>query len=192
MFADNTLTPKEAIRLCALGTLAQADQPMRYSVLANAIRHFTSRITGPSLDIMGTSIELLKYEGLVDPIDGDGMEDDAQLVLTDKGRAALQTLMTSRLRFQSGEVNKLIATLKLRFLHMLDNADQIRQVDLMIEGADNEIARLDDLRATHADAPGHLGEWLDHDIHQLEKPLAAGSASAFASPAPCRQTRVSL
>lgn len=171
MFADNTLTPKEAIRLCALGTLAQADAPMRYSELANAIRHFTSRITGPSLDIMGTSIELLKYEGLVDPIDGEGMEDDAQLALTDNGRAALIALMTSRIRFQGGEVNKLIATLKLRFLHMLENAEQIRQVDLMIEGTDTEVARLDDLRASHADAPGHLGECLDHDIAQLENHL---------------------
>lgn len=171
MFADNSLTPKEAIRLCALGTLAQADEPMRYSALANAIRHFTSRITGPSLDIMGTSIELLKYEGLVAPIDGADMEDDAELMLTDQGVNALTALMTSRIRFQGGEVNKLIATLKLRFLHMLDADDQVRQIDMMIEGTDTEIARLDDLRATHADAPGHLGEWLDHDIHQLENHL---------------------
>ena len=171
MFADNTLTPKEAIRLCALGTLAQSDAPMRYSELANAIRHFTSRITGPSLDIMGTSIELLKYEGLVAPIDGAAMEDDAQLALSDEGRAELNTLMTSRIRTQGGEVNKLIATLKLRFLHMLEQPEQIRQIDLMIEGTDTEIARLDDLRASHADAPGHLGEWLDHDVAQLENHL---------------------
>ena len=144
---------------------------MRYSELANAIRHFTSRITGPSLDIMGTSIELLKYEGLVTPIDGEGMEDDAQLALSDKGLTALSALMTSRLRFQGGEVNKLIATLKLRFLHTLEQSEQVRQIDLMIEGTDTEIARLDDLRSTHEDAPGHLGEWLDHDIHQLENHL---------------------
>lgn len=171
MFADNTLTPKEAIRLCALGTLAQAGEPMRYSELANAIRHFTSRITGPSLDIMGTSIELLKYEGLVTPIDGEGMEDDAVLALSDKGSAALTALMTSRIRFQGGEVNKLIATLKLRFLHILGGIEQVRQIDLMIEGTDTEIARLDDLRATHAGSPGYLSEWLDHDIRQLENHL---------------------
>jgi hypothetical protein len=171
MFADNTLTPKEAIRLCALGTLAQADAPMRYSALANAIRHFTSRITGPSLDIMGTSIELLKYEGLVAPIDGDGMEDDAPLALTDLGRSELTTLMTSRIRSQGGEVNKLIATLKLRFLHLIESTEQIRQIDLMIEAADTEIARIDDLRDSHANAPGYLSDWLDHDIRQLENHL---------------------
>ncbi|MBT5428342.1 MAG: hypothetical protein HOK89_00350, partial [Rhodospirillaceae bacterium] len=33
MFADNTLTPKEAVRLCALGTLALG--PTRYGALAN-------------------------------------------------------------------------------------------------------------------------------------------------------------
>ena len=171
MFADNTLTPKEAIRLCALGTLAQADAPMRYSELANAVRHFTSRITGPSLDIMGTSIELLKYEGLVEPVEGLGMEDDAVLALTDAGMVELKTLMTSRIRAQGGEVNKLITTLKLRFLHILDLAEQARQADLLIEGVDTELARLDDLRQSHANDAGHLTAWLDHDIAQLENHL---------------------
>jgi hypothetical protein len=120
---------------------------------------------------MGTSIELLKYEGLVAPIDGDGMEDDAPLALTDLGRNELTTLMTSRIRSQGGEVNKLIATLKLRFLHLIESAEQIRQIDLMIEAADTEIARIDDLRDSHANAPGYLSDWLDHDIRQLENHL---------------------
>ena len=76
MFSDNTLTPKEAIRLCALGTLAQGHS--RYSALANTVRHFVGHVLGPSLDLMGTSIELLKYEGLVEAVDGVGMEDDAK------------------------------------------------------------------------------------------------------------------
>lgn len=168
MFADNTLTPKEAIRLCALGTLAQAGAPMRYSALAQAVRHFTSRITGPSLDIMGTSIELLKYEGLVEPIDGEGMEDDALLAVTDDGMSELQTLMTSRIRAQGGEVSKLILTLKLRFLHLLEREEQLRQIDLMIESTETEIARLEDLRQSFDATPGHLTDWLDHDINQLE------------------------
>lgn len=171
MFADNTLTPKEAIRLCALGTLALAEAPLRYSELANAIRHFTSRITGPSLDIMGTSIELLKFEGLVEPIDGVGMEDDATLRLTDKGHGELKNLMTSRIRSAGGEVNKLITTLKLRFLHLLDVGDQCEQADLLIENCETELARLDDLRVHHGKDPGYLTAWLDHDIQQLEAHL---------------------
>lgn len=171
MFADNTLTPKEAIRLCALGTLALAQNPLRYSELASAIRHFTSRITGPSLDIMGTSIELLKFEGLVEPIEGIGMEDDATLRLTPKGTDELNTLMTSRIRSAGGEVNKLITTLKLRFLHLLDVDAQCEQADLLIENCETELARLDDLHAHHANDPGFLSDWLGHDIEQLEKHL---------------------
>ena len=82
MYADNTLTPKEAVRLCALGTLASG--PVRYSALATSIRHFISHITGPSLEVMGTSLELLKYEGLVTAVDGGGMEDDALLGIPDE------------------------------------------------------------------------------------------------------------
>ena len=66
MFRDNSLIPAEAIRLAALGLLAEAER--RYGDLAGEIRHFTSRIVGPSLDLMGTSVELLRYEGLIEAV----------------------------------------------------------------------------------------------------------------------------
>jgi DNA-binding PadR family transcriptional regulator len=169
MFSDNTLTPREAIRLCALGTLAT--QPMRYGALAHAIRHFVSRILGPSLDLMGTSIELLKLEGLVRAVDGVGMEDDAALEVTDAGRRELRALLTANVRAAATELNKLIIALKFRFLHLLDAADQDAQAGLLVDVCANELARLDDLRQHHADDPGYLIEWLDHDISQLEARL---------------------
>src|SRR5216684_2943531 len=60
MFRDNSLIPAEAIRLAALGILAEA--PRRYGDLAAEIRHFTSHVVGPSLDLMGTSLELLRAQ----------------------------------------------------------------------------------------------------------------------------------
>ncbi len=81
MYRDNTLIPTEAIRLAALGILEAG--PRRYAELAREVRDFASRFTGPSLDLMGSSLELLRYEGLVDPVDGVGMEDNALLALTD-------------------------------------------------------------------------------------------------------------
>lgn len=169
MFSDNTLTPKEAIRLCALGTVAE--KPTRYSALAVSIRHFVSRVLGPSLDLMGTSIELLKFEGLVEPVEGEGMEDDALLQITDKGRSELRDLMTTNMRAAATELNKLIIALKFRFLHLLTSDEQATQADLMCEVCENELARLDDLRAHHAEDSGHLVEWLDHDISLLETRL---------------------
>ena len=94
MFADNTLTPKEATRLCALGILGLG--PMTYSTLAMTIRHFISRVIGPTPEIMGHSIELLKYEGLVEAVEGSG--DEALLRITDDGRGEMQTLLTANLR----------------------------------------------------------------------------------------------
>lgn len=171
MFSDNTLTPKEAIRLCALGTLAQKGS-VRYSALANAIRHFVDRVMGPSLDVMGTSIELLRYEGLVEAVDGIGMEDDADLALTEAGRSEMRALLTANLRPAGTELNKLVIALKFRFLHLLDRDDQVAQTDLLTEVCAQELARLDDLRQHHADDPGHLVVWLDHDIQLLESRLA--------------------
>lgn len=170
MFADNTLTPREAIRLCALGTLAAG--AMRYSALANAVRHFVSRILGPSLDLMGTSIELLRLEGLVRAIDGAGMEDDARLEITDAGRRDLKALLTANIRPASTDLNKLIVALKFRFLHHLDEPERRAQLDLLVESCEKELARLEDLRAHHAGDPGALAAWLDHDIAAIERRIA--------------------
>ncbi|MBT3237994.1 MAG: hypothetical protein HOL37_06960 [Rhodospirillaceae bacterium] len=169
MFADNTLTPKEAVRLCALGTMAL--RPMTYAGLANSIRHFISRITGPSLDVMGVSIELLIYEGLIEAVNGEGMSDDAELVITDKGRAELTSLLKANVRPAATEISKLVVALKFRFLHLLESADRIDQAELLIEMTENELARLDDLCAHHTNNEGYLVVWLQHDIELLESRL---------------------
>lgn len=171
MYADNTLTPKEAIRLSALGTLAQHGA-LRYSTLARQTRHFIDRMLGPSLDLMGTSIELLKYEGLVRPVAGQGMEDDALLEITANGRRELDTLLTARLRAGASELNKLLMALKFRFLHLLDGNAQRTQIEMLAETCESELARLIDLRGHHAGDKGQLVRWLDHDIDQLEARIA--------------------
>ena len=76
MYTDNTLTPKEAVRLCALGTLFK--EPTRYSALASGVRYFVSHVIGPSLEVMGQSIELLRYEGLVEASPAVNNDDDNQ------------------------------------------------------------------------------------------------------------------
>ena len=139
MYPDNTLTPKEAIRLCALGTLALG--PSHYSALAGAVRHFVGRVLGPSLDLMGTSIELLKYEGLVEAMGGDGMADDAELIITDAGRDELHVLLTANLRTSASELNDLLTALKFRFLHLLNRDDQQAQADMLVDICDGELAR---------------------------------------------------
>lgn len=165
MFSDNTLTPKEAIRLCALGTLAL--KPLRYGELARAIRTFVSHIQGPTLEMMGSSIELLKFEGLVEPVDGVGMEDDATLRITDQGDAELKVLLSANIRATATELNKLVIALKFRFLHLLPATKRIAQIDLLIDVFESEHARLSALHASHDDDTGYLADWLDHDIGVL-------------------------
>ncbi|MGY8993480.1 MAG: hypothetical protein ACKVK8_04945 [Rhodospirillales bacterium] len=170
MYSDNTLTPKEAIRLCALGTLGI--ESMRYSVLATSVRHFISRILGPSLDLLTPSIELLKYEGLVKPVEGKGIGDDASLSITDKGRDELHNLLTAEMRSGASELNKLIVALKFRFMHFLDAANRRHQADLLIDVCEEEIDRLVDLKETAADDEGFLSEWLDQDISEMKSRLS--------------------
>jgi DNA-binding PadR family transcriptional regulator len=167
MYADNTLTPKEAVRLCALGSLAI--QPMRYGDLAIAIRHFISRVIGPTPEIMGHSLELLKYEGLVEPVDGSG--DAALLRITEDGLAEMRALLTANVRPAVTELNTLITALKFRFLHLLAADDRQAQAELLHAAVERELARLQDLRAHPSGDMGFLPEWLDHHIAALQQRL---------------------
>jgi DNA-binding PadR family transcriptional regulator len=168
MLRDNSLIPIEAVRLCALGRLLQGDLP--YAQLAGEVRHFTSRLVGPSLDLLGTSIELLRLEGLVEAVEGKGMEDNALLRITSAGREAFRALMRARVRAPGGDVGKLVLALKLRFLGLLSPEDRAEQIDSMAEVYRQERARLIDLRQ-HA-AESHLAEWLDLEIAQIDQRLA--------------------
>jgi hypothetical protein len=82
MFRDKTLIPAEAIRLAALGMLAEG--PRAYGALAGDVRHFASRIMGPSLDLLGPSLELLRHEGLA-VAEGSGERSATTLRITSAG-----------------------------------------------------------------------------------------------------------
>ncbi|MGY9003906.1 MAG: hypothetical protein ACKVIF_12055 [Rhodospirillales bacterium] len=169
MYTDNTLTPKETIRLCALGILSEG--PIRYSALANEVRHFVGHLVGPSIEVLSPSIELLKYEGLVTPQDGEGMEDDASLHITEKGKTELHTLLTANLRTGAAELNKLIIALKFKFMHFLSKKEQLDQAELLVDVYESALARLINLRQSHSNTDGYLVIWLDHDIETIESRL---------------------
>lgn len=171
MYPDNSLIPSEAIRLAALGNLAEA--PRSYAALALEIRHFTSRIVGPSIELIGPPIELLAVEGLVDSA---GPGEDSLIRITEAGHQELRRLLSANLRGPLGEFNKLVIALKMQFLHLLDREARLGQAELLIESCERELTRLADLRAHHAARGGWLVEWLDHDIAQIEARLAWFSA----------------
>jgi len=166
MFRDRSLIPAEAIRLMALGLLAEA--PRAYGDLAGEIRYFTSNFVGPSLDLMGSSIELLRYQGLIEPTQGEGMADNAVMRLTTEGRAALEELLQARLGHGQGDINRLALRLKLRFLALLPLAKQQAQRAHIVETLDAELARLADIRLRHASGPALFRDWIDRDIAALE------------------------
>lgn len=170
MYSDNTLIPSEAIRLAVLGTLANG--PQRYGDLAREVRGFAARITGPSLDVMGSSVELMRLEGLLAPTDGKAMTEASTMAITAAGDAALKELLRANVRSLADGVSKLVLALKLRFLHVLSPAEQSEQVDRMLEMSENELARLTDLHARHAAEPGRLGDWLTLEISHVEARIA--------------------
>ena len=171
MYRDNTLIPSEAVRLLALGILATGTRS--YSALASEVRHFAGRITGPSLELVGAPLELLKVEGLAEAHeDPDDPEGEALLAISEAGRAELKRLLTSNVRAPVSDPNKLIIALKMRFLHLLEPAERRLQVEILTEICEREVARLIDLRASHAENAGHLVAWLDQETEQAQARLA--------------------
>ncbi len=171
MYRDRTLLPKEAMRLAVLGTLAL--EPLTYAALATALRHFVSRMVGPSLEFTGSSLELYRLEGLIAAEDGsaDKPGPDTRLALTEAGRAELRALLNSAVRGPFDGVARLVLALKMRFLHLLDPATRGAQIELTIEALETELARIEDLCARHAEEPGELASWLALDADEARARL---------------------
>jgi DNA-binding PadR family transcriptional regulator len=167
VFRDKTLLPKEGIRLAALGLLA-SDGAMGYAVLAQAVRQFTGTFWGPTLDVMSSSIELLRFEGLIDVATGE----DRRVTITEAGRAHLIELLESHVRSSSNDFNKLVVALKLRNLHLLPAAEQGEQLAALAEARLAERARLADLRAREGNGSALFLAWLDHEIAGIDADIA--------------------
>ena len=165
MFSDNSLLPKETIRLAALGILSE--KPMIYADLANAVRQFVGRIAGSSLEMTGLSIELLRYEGLVYASEEGA---SAVLSLTETGHDELLTLLKATVRPPLTDMSKLVIALKMRFLPLLNDKERHDQVDLLIDSCELELARLSDLLEPSSEKL-FFQDWLSHDIKLVENRL---------------------
>lgn len=171
-FRDHSLIPTEAVRLAALGLLADRDRP--YGQLAVEVRRFTSRMLGPSLDMLGSSIELLRHEGLIEPLGrragpSQSLHADTDVRLTEAGRAVLHELLTSAVRAPMTDLTRMVVALKLKFLHLLSPDERKAQFEMLVDLADAELARLEDLRVHDAQPGDSLGGWLDQEMAQARE-----------------------
>ncbi len=165
-----TILPREAIRLAALGFVA--DGPRSYSSLASEVRNFTSRYIGPALELMTSSIEVLRQEGLLSLTSSNTVPGpDALLELSSEGHKTLITILSTGLQAPLNDVARLVLALKFRFLHLLPDVDRRKQLESIIYTCETDLARLVDLKSHHNQDPGYLGDWLDHDIGQTEDRL---------------------
>jgi DNA-binding PadR family transcriptional regulator len=162
MFRDKTLIPTEAIRVLALGLIA--DRPRRYADLAQELRRFIGLVLGPSLDMLAPSLELLRFEGLA-TASGDGA--DSELVISVAGRAELMNLLRANVRAPVNDTNRLVIALKFKFLHLLPADEQKTQLALLADLYETERGRLEELRAKDGDAT--FAAWLDHEIALMEE-----------------------
>lgn len=168
MYKDRSLAPTQAVRLAALGFLA--DGAREYGSLAGLVRQFITRTVSPSIELLGPSIELLRLEGLVAADADAAIETNPVLSITPAGRRAMRDLMCAPARATEGDLNRLVVGLKLRFLDHLDDGDRREVIDGLVEAAERDLERLADLSATGGD--GRLAGWLALDADHLERRLA--------------------
>jgi len=164
MYRDRTLVPAEAVRLLALGILTEGDRS--YAGLAQDIRFFTQRIVGPSLDLLGSSLELLRLEGLIEVASDSGDPEEQMMRITQPGHRQVQELLQAQLRAPLNDIARLVVLLKLRFLDVLSLEDREEQLDLLVDLVRTEKARAADLAGEFKDHP--LAEWLAFDVVQAQ------------------------
>lgn len=170
MFNDRSLVPAEAVRLLALGALMERDR--HYGELATEIRFFTQRIVGPSLDLLGSSLELLCIEGLAEDTaqkKSGGVQESSVLRITHRGKDMFEALMGAQLRAPINDVGKLVLLLKLRFLALLPLPAQEEQLDLLHDIVTTERARAEELRREFEGKP--MADWIAFDVRLSEKRL---------------------
>ena len=138
MYGDKSLTPAETMRLAVLGALTEGD--VSYADLATGVRHFVERMVGPSLELLGSSLEVLRLEGLIEAVDGRS-GDQVPMRLTSAGRDTFEKLMLATLRAPMNDIQRLVLALKLRFLDQLSPEDRADQIDLLLELTETELAR---------------------------------------------------
>jgi hypothetical protein len=174
VYPDHSLMPKEAVRLAALAHLAE--RGMSYRELATTVRGFTARIMGPSLDLMGASIELLRYEGLVAADDGakDGaaVDETRMLSLTEAGHTELRNLLTASVRAPFNDINRLVVALKMRFIALLTPDERRDQADILTAASESELARLKDLASETHTGEDSFAAWLAQEIALVETRLS--------------------
>jgi hypothetical protein len=143
------------------------------------VRNFVARIMGPSLDLMGASIELLRYEGLIVAAGGNnagtdatGADDGRLFRLTDAGRRELRTLLTAPMRAPFNDLNRLVVALKMRFLALLAPDERRAQADMLTAASETELARLKDLAAEDHPGEASFTAWLAQEIALVETRLS--------------------
>lgn len=170
MQRERPWTPAEALRLAALGLLA-CRGPMRYAALADEVRLFAASYGSSPADAMSSSIELLRFEGLVEIAAPAGDPADATLAVGRAGRAEIERLLRAPIK-AAGAWSRLAMALKMRFLHLLKGEERALQCELLAEAFEGELARLLALRAQLAGEHPHFLSWLDRDIDRARADLA--------------------
>ena len=170
MYSDNTSRRGWGGSRGGWGQLG--DAPSGEGARVTASRDFVSGGSGPSLELMGESSELLSYEGLVELSETGADPGEAMVDISQAGREMLKTLLLTNLRAGASSLNELIMALKFHFLHVLAPNEQKAQLELFMEAAESDLARIEDLRHHHANDRGFLQGWPDHDKDWLEARLA--------------------
>ena len=170
MQRDRALIPVEGLRLAALGILARQG-PMAYASLATMVRLFATSYGASPVDVMSSSIELLRFEGLIEIGEHEKDAGSAPVVLTARGREELERLMIAPIKV-AGAYAKLLVALKLRFFHLLGDEEKKMLVEVLGDALRGERARLVNLRRHMEGEDADFLAWLDRDLARVAEELA--------------------
>ena len=170
MQRDRALIPVEGLRLAALGILSRQG-PMAYARLATMVRLFATSYGASPVDVMSSSIELLRFEGLIEIGEHEEDAGSAPVALTARGRVELERLMIAPVKV-AGAYAKLLVALKIRFFHLLGDEEKKLLAEVLGDALRGERARLVNLRRHMEGEDAGFLAWLDRDLARVADELA--------------------
>ena len=134
------------------------------------MRLFVASYGGSPVDVMSSSIELLRFENLIEIRETAEDTGDSVVALTGDGEVELGRLLRAPVG-TAGAYARLHMALKMRFLHLLTDDERALQRELLAEALEGELARLLDLRRRMVGEHPDFLAWLDRDIDRADADL---------------------
>ena len=158
-------SPKDATQLAILGVVCRA--PALGQEIVSLVKHIVGRAWQPTSDVIAVNLEELENRDHIERVDHDRDWDTTRYTITAEGRRVLHDLLRAPLPRSSGALDGSAVALKVSFLDLLEDQEQVAQIKDLLERYDVEIAHFREAVARCACEWAYVPGWMELEAARL-------------------------